>query len=366
MNRKQRIRTLAAGVTISIASVGLGAAASAAPAASPASSTTPSHTASAREVEAMRSSENVQTRRNAQALPTPVARGLGGGGTEGSRRPEQKVAGTLQTDLGSTAALASTTVVGGTSTANAPKWPLSYSSNPNRQLGKLFFYDPGTRSTSWCSATAVTSGNKSTVLTAGHCVYKPDPDNNGVIDGNGYWFTNFQFCPGYEYGCKLGIWNYRRASTTNTWYYGYGTARTYDFRDDVAVVLVNRDSSGRYLTDAVGSQGIWFNGPQNVWRTAIGYPKSDARWPQYSYDGEDAIYCQNVDSIDAKYTGTMWIPCTMTGGASGGPWLTWVDSTSWTGYVNSVDSHKPWGGGYMNGPYFGAAEQDLYNTWQSQ
>jgi V8-like Glu-specific endopeptidase len=37
-----------------------------------------------------------------------------------------------------------------------------------------------------CSATAVSSQNKSLVITAGHCVYTPDPDGNGTIDGNGY------------------------------------------------------------------------------------------------------------------------------------------------------------------------------------
>ena len=55
----------------------------------------------------------------------------------------------------------------------------------------------------------------------------------------------------------------------------------------------------------------------------------------------------------------------MTGGASGGPWITWA-GTNWMGYVNSVNSHKPWGGPYLNGPYFDTAEQNLYNTWQSQ
>ena len=167
--------------------------------------------------------------------------------------------------------------------ANAPFWPLAYNANPNRQVGKLFFYDPVGKRNSWCSATAITSANKSTVVTAGHCVYNPDPDNNSIIDGNGKWMTNFQFCPGYENSCKLGTWTYRRASTTNNWFYGYSNTKKYDFRDDVAVVLLNKDASGRFLTNAVGGQGMWFNGPTNVWRTAIGYPATDTRFPGYTY-----------------------------------------------------------------------------------
>ena len=39
--------------------------------------------------------------------------------------------------------------------------------------------------------------------------------------------------------------------------------------------------------------------------------------------------------------------------------------SNWLGYVNSVNSHKPYGGPYMSGPYFGNAESNLYTTWQS-
>ena len=61
----------------------------------------------------------------------------------------------------------------------------------------------------------------------------------------------------------------------------------------------------------------------------------------------------------------MWMSNTMTGGASGGPWITWPQS-SWLGYVNSVNSHKVWGGEWMNGPYFGNAEMSLFNYYKSR
>ena len=60
----------------------------------------------------------------------------------------------------------------------------------------------------------------------------------------------------------------------------------------------------------------------------------------------------------------MSIPCTMTSGGSGGLWLTDPD-TSWMGYVNSVNSHKPHGGPRASGSYFGNAEQSLYQYARS-
>jgi hypothetical protein len=279
--------------------------------------------------------------------------------------PPVQIEGTLGNDLGAVAATSMTATA--TATQNGV-WTGGYSSNPNRQIGKLYFDTmpgPGVERHT-CTATVVTAGNKSTVITAGHCVFDPDPDHNSVIDGNGYWYEDIRFCPGYEYGCKLGTWTYRRASTTNSWFYGVNGL--YNFSDDVAVVLLNRDTAGRYVQDVTGAQGIIFNQSTGLRRHAFGYPAADDRWPQYSYNGEDLVYAAGNDTNDTNYPGTMWMNSTMTGGASGGPWITSPNS-SWLGYVNSVNSHKPYGGSYggayMNGPYFGTAENQLYNTWKA-
>ncbi len=115
----------------------------------------------------------------------------------------------------------------------------------------------------------------------------------------------------------------------------------------------------------VGGQGINFNQPVNQTRTAMGYPAPDPRFPPYqnTYNGLDLIYCQGKDSPSASRT-KIWLPCRMTGGASGGPWLTGVNA-QWLGYVNSVNSHKPYGAEYMEGPYFGTAEATLFTKYQS-
>jgi hypothetical protein len=242
----------------------------------------------------------------------------------------------------------------------APLWPYSYASNPNRQMGKLYFdVAPGAAvDYRWCSATAVNSENKSLVLTAGHCVYSPDPDGNGYITGNGYWHEGMFFCPGYENGCNLGVYYPRTTATTWSWFAGSGSPRTYDWGDDVATVLVNPNGNGR-LVDFTGGQGITWNAPTNLYRWAYGYPVTDWRWPAYTYSGQDMRYCADTSW---PVTGNhLAIRCTMTGGASGGAWLSYVNYSNWLGYVNGVNSHKPWGGLYMGSPYFGNVEGDLYN-----
>jgi len=80
------------------------------------------------------------------------------------------------------------------------------------------------------------------------------------------------------------------------------------------------------------------------------------------YNGEDAIYCSGVDQYDGAFH--IHIPCTVTGGASGGPWLI-SPNASWGGYVNGVHSHKSWGANYEGSPYFDGPEQTLFNTYKA-
>src|SRR5215203_1242803 len=209
-------------------------------------------------------------------------------------------------------------------------WPGAYYTNPNRQIGKLYFWT-GTR-WSHCSATAINSASKSLVLTAGHCVL------NTITNR---WSTNVQFCPGYQFGCKLGSWQALRLGTTGSWY--NSTSTNYHWEDDIGIVKVAYNSNRGYLVNSVGGQGITFNQSTNLYRSAFGYPAPDSRFPQYNNNGEDLAYCQNYSGYDGY--GQLFIPCTMTGGASGGPWLSFVGS-NWLGYANGVNSHKP-SGAYM-------------------
>lgn len=319
---------------------------------------TPTKTVSSAEEATMRQVPISEVVKNARPAEIPTSRGNDAEGRQGPDGPQLKVDGT-RAPAASADAAASVTQNG--------YWPGAYNQSPNRQIGKLYFDRKIGVGFDWghCTATVVTAGNLSTIVTAGHCVFNPDPDQNGYIGTNGYWYENFQFCPGYENGCKLGVWNFRRAATTSSWFYGYGAAHKYDYRDDFAVVLLSPDASGRYVQNVVGSQGITFNAATSLIRYSFGYPVTDSRWPAYTYSGNDLAYCYARDTADSTIVGTMWIPCTMTGGASGGPWLT-SPNASWGGYVNSVNSHKPWGGAYMNGPYFNAPESDLFVYWRTR
>lgn len=238
--------------------------------------------------------------------------------------------------------------------SNGALWPGRSTSNPNAQIGKLYFDTDPTSAFrwSWCSGSAVNSGNKSLVLTAGHCVYDI---------GNRRWYTNSFFVPGYENGARpFGAWTVRIQSTTRN-YFNTGASA-----DDMAAVVVNRNA-GVGLVDRVGGHGIAFNQPVNQFRTSLGYPITDRRWPGWTSSGEDLYYCQGVDSYfsSGAFAGQMLLGCRMTGGSSGGPWLTNVRS-DWLGYAQSVNSNKggigaAWAG-HMFGPYMGAQEAAVYQA----
>ena len=238
-------------------------------------------------------------------------------------------------------------------------WPGANTSNPNTQIGKLYFdTDPSPSVTrwSWCTGTVINSENKSLVLTAGHCVWDTT---------NRRWYTNAVFYPGYESGkTPNGGWPVRLQSTT--WnYYNSGASA-----DDMAIALVTKDSSGTALVNRVGGHGIAFNQPVNQVRTAFGYPITDTRWPGWTSDGEDMYYCQGTDSYysSGSFAGQMLLGCRMTGGASGGPWLTSVQS-NWLGYAQSVNSNKGGVGaawaGYMFGPYMGQEESAVFQSYRN-
>ena len=199
--------------------------------------------------------------------------------------------------------------------------------------GKVFFSMGGYNYV--CSGAATSSGNRSVVTTAGHC----------VKDGAGAWATNWAFVPAYNNGSRpYGTWTARTLVTTNGW------ANQGDINYDGGFAVMNA-LNGRYLTDVVGGQGIAFNQPRGLYYSAYGYPA------EAPFNGQTLRSCAGYAQDDI-YGGTQSqrIPCDMTGGSSGGPWLT-------SGYINSVNSF-----GYnglrnqMFGPYFGSAIQSAYSA----
>ncbi|GAA1544103.1 peptidase [Actinomadura kijaniata] len=209
--------------------------------------------------------------------------------------------------------------------------------------GRVFFTYQGR--TASCSGDAVTSANKSTVMTAGHCV---------KLEGS--WHTNWVFVPGYDNGNRPhGTWTAARTLATPQW------TATEDINYDVGAAVVN-PLNGQRLTDVVGAQGIAFNQPRGQNMYAFGYPAAAP------YDGSRLIYCSGRTINDFLGSQAMGLRCNMTGGSSGGPWFLNFNEGTGTGVQNSVNSFKynlPFLNAYMFGPYFGTDAQNVYNQAQN-
>ncbi|GHH12922.1 trypsin-like serine peptidase [Streptomyces lanatus] len=207
--------------------------------------------------------------------------------------------------------------------------------------GRVFFTYQGR--TASCSGNAVTSNNKSTVITAGHCVKL-----------EGAWHTNWVFVPGYHDGqAPHGRWTASKTLSTPQW------TASEDINYDVGAAVV-APLDGKLLTDVVGGQGLAFNTGYNLRMYSFGFPAADP------YDGEKFIYCSGTTDRDFLLSNDHGMNCDMTGGASGGPWFTQFDEATGKGLLSSVNSFK-----YnflptrMYGPYFGADAQNLYQTAQA-
>ncbi|MBM7173258.1 trypsin-like serine protease [Streptomyces sp. G44] len=184
---------------------------------------------------------------------------------------------------------------------------------PLKTVGRLFFVNANGADT-WCTATAVKSANRSAVMTAAHCVRRgssPYNTNSSMV-----------FVPGYTKGHKPhGVFAVRQALTPRTW--------ETDSTNDMSALVLDADRSGRRLTDAVGGQAVAFNRPVGDKVSAFGY---SATRPQL---GEELLRCVGTAK---KRSGLQAIPCDMSGGSSGGPWLADFKTSTGKGVLISVNS----------------------------
>ncbi|MDQ8705525.1 trypsin-like peptidase domain-containing protein [Streptomyces sp. LHD-70] len=211
-----------------------------------------------------------------------------------------------------------------------------------RTVGRLFFTDEKGED-SYCTATAVRGSNRSTVMTAGHCVQLP------ASPGNHH--TNMVFVPGY--GAKSGETSGEK-SGENRLPYGVFVIRAVvmprsweqDATTDVAAVVVDH-RSGKALADTVGGQRLAVGRKPGGKVTVFGYP--DSREER----GERLMYCSGTTS--ATPDGKQSVPCPMEGGSSGGPWLAGFDAKSGRGTLVSVNSFgdEAEGGSVIEGEVLG-------------
>jgi V8-like Glu-specific endopeptidase len=241
-------------------------------------------------------------------------------------------------------------------------------------VGKVFFQMGG--SLYVCSGNAVDDAHDTVttpnlVVTAGHC----------VSDGGDAWATKFMFIPSYDptkprtSGQPDGTFTATKLTTTPQWIAQGPDMYNYDV--GMALVGTNEEIQGyQTLAAAIGdtSDIAFVSGDPTstadvdytVNTHAFGYPAARP------YDGTRLISCWGTTTVDTVGGSTDYrLPCNMTGGSSGGPWL--LDSTSAVAPLTenadvsdvqiSVNSF-----GYsgeknaMYGPIFGTTVRDLYTA----
>lgn len=209
-----------------------------------------------------------------------------------------------------------------------------------KTVGRLFFVNANGADT-WCTATAVKSANRSAVMTAAHCVRRgSSPVNTNILT---------VFVPGYSKGkVPYGAFAVRTAVTPRSW--------ENDSTDDLSTLVVDTDKTGRKLTDVVGGQDVAFNRPVGGTISSFGY---SATRPQL---GEELLHCVGTAK---KKEGLQAIPCDMSGGSSGGPWLADFNATTGKGVLvsvnSSLDSLTPT---EMQGEVLGAMARKVYDRAQ--
>ena len=209
-----------------------------------------------------------------------------------------------------------------------------YTQQPTSTHGKVFFTLGGNDYV--CSGTALLSGNKSVVWTAGHC----------VNEGPGDFATNWEFVPAYKDGsAPLGVYVAEDLITASAW------ANSGDFSYDFGAAIVG-PAGGTALTDRVGGRGISFNYSRARTYNSYGYPAAPP------FTGERLWRCNSPlqTSDNSANPPTMGIGCDMTGGSSGGGWIVGnnVMSVNSYGYSNQPN--------VMYGPYLGSVAQSVYNA----
>ncbi|QUQ68612.1 trypsin-like serine peptidase [Kutzneria sp. CA-103260] len=209
-------------------------------------------------------------------------------------------------------------------------------------VGRFFFTEvPGVDH--WCTATAVTSKNRDTLITAAHCVHPGFTRDDTEIK-----VTNVVFVPGYDHGhAPRGVFAAR----------GYVVPDDFSLapRDVAMVVLATHN--GRHISDVAGAQRIAFDTRPTGNASMFGYPGS------IPVRGEFLLRCDVPVTFRPSSIGDTWdSPCDMAGGSSGGPFLTDFDGHTGTVFsvvsrgAMDVDLHTL----SLEGPTLGDAANEVY------
>ncbi|MEU8510381.1 PT domain-containing protein [Kitasatospora sp. NPDC048722] len=243
-------------------------------------------------------------------------------------------------------------------------------------FGKIFFDKPGTETLDpgklgqhyVCSGTVVADpahpGKSNLVWTAGHCahqgkgstfnnniVFIPDFNAGGAVSGGKRPTDVSQYAPYGEWGAVNHVTSPVWAAEGGE----VGPAAQYDF----AILRVKPENdTGKSLEETVGGAvPVWFNAPRDqLGITNYGYPAAPP------FDGLELNHCQGGKpsrmSFDPSRPPMLAIGCSMTGGSSGGGWLSTKDGKP--ALVSNVsvgnDALK-----YQAGPYLDDVAAGLFD-----
>ncbi len=223
--------------------------------------------------------------------------------------------------------------------------------------GKVYF-EMGT-SAYVCSGAVANDGRTgySLVLTAAHCAYD---------EAAREFATNWLFIPEFDgaptFTCSSTIHGCWTASALVV-HDGYASAGGFNTQATVhdfafAVVGPGGRSGSAQLDATVGSFPIAFSGVSIGDKLyAFGYPAAG------KYKGKDLTYCAGPIFEDSNNQDLTWgMACGMTGGSSGGPWLSTFSETTGSGTLSSVNSYGYSGVRNMYGPKFGSTTQSVHSA----
>jgi V8-like Glu-specific endopeptidase len=226
-----------------------------------------------------------------------------------------------------------------------------------RATGRVLFAMAGQY---WiCSGSVITDGraDRSVVLTAGHCAY--DQANHAFA-------TEWLFIPEFDAGPSLfdcattphGCWTADSLVVSAAFAGRNGFDAPSAQADWAFAVLGPGGHDSVALDTTVGSFPISFSSvTAGTLVTALGYPAGAP------YDGTQLIYCHGAAGFDPRLQNrTYRLPCSMTGGSSGGPWLRDLTTSGDGGTVMSLDSYTYADAVAMHGPRFDRRTQAAWTA----
>ena len=202
-------------------------------------------------------------------------------------------------------------------------------------VGKVFF-SVGTGNFVCSGALATDSdATRAIVLTAAHCAWSQG--------SSGAYVTNFAFIPNYDAGFR-DAW-YSSALVVPSGFASQSTFNTTALANDWAFAVLTPGGLNPTNLPDNNFQGVVKNSydldisgfKSGLTSFAFGYPQASP------FNGLTLKYAGAPISVDSNTRTTWGMSSTMTGGASGGPWLSNGTSTTvnaLTGKLSSVNSYK--------------------------